>query len=249
MRPVAAIWNLRAMRAEARRGRRAVAERRQRGGVRLPQRAVVAAALVLAGLASAFVAPRPLVDATTRRAGARAPVAARLRRNQVYLEVGASATAAGRVYQPITLVNLSGLRAHSSGGSARVGLSFTTASAELLGDVLGAAAERRRISTSASRSGRRAPTAGRSRAGGHLLDGRHHLAVERRPSSPTGTVSLLFPAASGVTGAGHAAGAGLFAAVSAAPAGRRDPGAPGMDPAYAVTGLSLSRAASAPLSS
>jgi hypothetical protein len=141
--PVAAIWNLRAMRAERAGRRREPATRRQRGGVRLPRTAVVIlSALILAGLASAFVSPSlPLVNATTASAGGPWPQSLLASpRTEMYLKLGSSAGAAGRIYQPITPVHLSGLATSSSGASARVRLSFSTTSAELLDEVLRAAA-------------------------------------------------------------------------------------------------------------
>jgi cellulose synthase/poly-beta-1,6-N-acetylglucosamine synthase-like glycosyltransferase len=246
--PVAAVWNLRAMRAERDGRRRDVAERRQRGGVRLPRRAtLIVTALVLAVLASAFVSPSlPLVSATTAASGGPWPQSLLASpRTEVFLKLGSSATAAGRVYHPITPVHLSGLATNSSGRSAGVGLSFSTTSAELLGDVLRAAAADGAVSYVSLAF--RAPGPN-GRPVTKLVDTFSTAVitsvVEPVPGAPMGTVSLLLPAASGVTDTPAALqDPRLFAPVSAGPTSRAYVSLGDGLPSYPVTAVSLSRAA------
>jgi cellulose synthase/poly-beta-1,6-N-acetylglucosamine synthase-like glycosyltransferase len=250
--PIAAVWNLRAMRAEREGRRHSVTSRRQRGGVRLPRRAsVILGALVIAVLACAFVSPSlPLVNATSVAAGGpwRQSLLASAT-TDVYLKLGSSATAAGRVYYPITPIHLSGLSTSSPDGSARVGLSFSTSSAELLAQVLRAAAADGEISY-VSLAFREPGPGGRPVT--RLVDTFATAVItsvaEPDPGTgakaPQGTVSILLPAASAVTDTPAALqGSGLFAPVSTWP----DTSAsvslgPGL-PSYAVTSVSLSRAA------
>jgi hypothetical protein len=246
--PIAAVWNLRAMRVERQGRRRGFAERRQRGGVRLPQRAtVILGALVIAGLACAFVSPSlPLVNATTAAPGGPWPQSLLASAGtQVYLKLGSSATAAGRAYYPITPVHLSGLATSSPGGSARVGLSFSTSSAELLDEVLRAAAADGEISYASLAF--RAPGPG-GQPVTRQVDTFAAVVItsvaEPVPGTPMGTVSLLLPAASAVTDTpGALQDSGLFARVSAAPTTRAYASLGQGLPWYAVTAVSLSRTA------
>jgi hypothetical protein len=246
--PVAAVWNLFAMRA-GRAGRPAAqAARRQRGGVRLPRRvAVVLGAVVIAALASAFAAPsHPLANARTAAPGGPWPQALLASpTTQVFLQVGPSADAAGGVYHRITPVHLAGL------GTAQVALAFTTSSGELLGDVLRAAAGDGQVAY-ASLSFRAPGRDGRMRT--RLVDTFAGAVItsvaEPTPASPRGAVSLVLPAAGAVLAdPGSLQAASHFATASAAPIARSRISLGQGLPAYAVTGLSLSRsAAGQPLS-
>jgi cellulose synthase/poly-beta-1,6-N-acetylglucosamine synthase-like glycosyltransferase len=252
--PVAAVWNLRAMRIERAGRRREFAERPQRGGVRFPQRAyVILGALVIAVLASAFASPSlPLVNATNAAPGGPWPQSLLAsEETDVYLKLGSSATAAGRAYHPITPVHLSGLTTSSGDGSARVGLSFSTSSAELLGDVLRAAATNGEISY-VSLAFRAPGPDGRTVT--KQVDTFATAAItsmaEPVPGTAMGTVSLLLPPASAVTDTpGALQDSTLFVAASTAPTTRAYASLGQGLPWYAVTAVSLSRTAlGAPLS-
>jgi cellulose synthase/poly-beta-1,6-N-acetylglucosamine synthase-like glycosyltransferase len=247
--PIAAVWNHRAMRAQREGRRRAFAGRRQRGGVRLPRRAsVVLSALVFAGLACAFVSPSlPLVNASTVASGG--PWSQSLlgsASTQAYLKLGSSATAAGRVYYPITPVNLARL----SDGSARVGLSFSTSSPELLGDVLQAAAADGEISyvslafRGPGRGGRPVTRLVDTFATAIITSVAEPVRGTQTGTVSPGTVSLLLPAATAVTDTpGSLQDSRLFAPASPGPTTRASVSLGQGSPSYAVTAVSLARAA------
>ncbi|HEV7642098.1 MAG TPA: glycosyltransferase [Gaiellaceae bacterium] len=244
--PAAAVWNHLAMRARRAGRRRAVPERQQRGGVRWPRRvSVILTALVIAVAASAFVSPsRPLANATTAGSGGPWPQSLMASaRTEAYLKLGSSATAAGDVYYPITPVHLSGLGTPLPGQLARVDLSFSTASPQLLSQVLRAAARDGGIPYVGIAF--RAPGPG-GRPVTRLVDTFSTAVitsvVEPVPGSPTGTVSLLLPAASGVTDTpAGLQDARLFARAAIRATAHAYVSLGQGLPSYAVTGVSLSR--------
>ena len=213
--PIASVWNLRAQGVRSQERQRGFADRRLRAERRRQARALVPrpaaaalTALCVGGLTSAFVAPAALLHATTAPRGAVSPQSLLASgRTQVYLRVGSSATQAGRTYYPIGSIHLSDRAPHSPRGSAQVELSFQTSSLVLLGEVLGAAADSRRISTVSLAF--RTPGAG-GQPDTELVDTFATAAVtslsEQLSGTPAGSVSLLLPASSSVTSRpGHAA--------------------------------------------
>jgi cellulose synthase/poly-beta-1,6-N-acetylglucosamine synthase-like glycosyltransferase len=249
--PVAAVWNHRAMRA-TRAGRRRIAVGRpQRGGIRVPRPAVLTlSALVFAVLACTFVSPSvPLVSASTAAPGGPWPQSLiASARTQAYLKLGSSASSAGRVYYPITLVHL----ARVPDKEGRVGLSFSSSSGELLAEVMRAAASVGATSY-VSIALRATGPGGRSLT--RLVDTFSTVVVtsvsgaEPVHGSPTGgvspgTVSLLLPAASGVTDTpAGLQSPRLFAPASSATPTRASVSLGQRSRAYAVTAVSLSRTA------
>jgi cellulose synthase/poly-beta-1,6-N-acetylglucosamine synthase-like glycosyltransferase len=200
--PIASVWNLWAVgvaapeylqRFEKRRLR---AERRRRSWARLPRPAAAGAALTAlcaGGVASAFLAPVPLLHtAVLRHAESPQSLLADSASTQVYLKLGSPTSGADRPYYFITSVNL-------STASARARLRFNTSSLPLLGEVLAAAAAGGHIShvTLAFRTpgvnGR--PTT-------EFVDTFGTATVasfsEHLSGPPTGTVSLALPAVSHV---------------------------------------------------
>ena len=255
--PIASVWNLRAqgVRSQERQhgfaDRRLRAERRRQARALVPRPAAAAlTALCVGGLTSAFVAPAALLHATTTPRGAVSPQSLLASgRTQVYLRVGSSGTQAGRTYYPIGSIHLSDRAPHSPRGSAQVELSFQTSSLVLLGEVLGAAADSRRLSTVSLAF--RTPGAG-GQPDTELVDTFATAAVtslsEQLSETPAGSVSLLLPASSSVTAApATLQHTGPFAAIAAAPTAKASVtlgAAAGRTPTYAVTAVSLSQAAS-----
>jgi hypothetical protein len=196
--PIASVWSLWAQGATrhelVRRfeGRRLRAGRRRRAWAQVPQRAAAAVtALAVGGVASAFVAPVPLLHATVPRQAASArPLLAGLAGTEVYLKLGAPASGAGRAYYPISSV-------HVSTAGARVALRFDTSSLELLGEVLRAGAQRGRIRhvtlvlRSPGPDGRPTTELVDTFAAAVVSSFTEHLSAR-----PTGTVSLMLPAVS-----------------------------------------------------
>jgi len=247
--PIVAVWNLRAKAVPA--DRRGFAERgerargRRRG--RLPRPVAVALTAVCAGgLLSPFVAPASLLQATSVARGALSPGSLLASAGaDVYLRVGSSATGAGGVYYPITSVSLSDLAAAAPGGSQRLGLSFDTSSLALLGDVLRAAANGGNVAN-VSLAFR---TAGhRSRPATERMDAFATAEVAgvtaQLSGEPKGSVSLLLAAAGDLTSTLDTQQQGPFAALSAAPTARAWVMLGRGSPAYQVTAVSLSQAAS-----
>ena len=255
--PIASVWNLRAQGARGEERQRGFAERRLRAERRRQARALVPrpaaaalTALCVGGVASAFVAPAALLHATTVPRGAVSPQSLLASgHTQVYLRVGSSSTQACRTYYPIGSIHLSESAAHSPRGSAQVELSFQTSSLVLLGEVLGAAADSRPISTVSLAF--RTPSAG-GQSDTELVDTFATAAVTslsgQLSETPEGSVSLLLPASSSVTSTpATLQHAGPFAAISEAPTAKAAVtlGAAADGTAtYAVTAVSLSQAAS-----
>jgi hypothetical protein len=249
--PIAAVWNLRAQAVPDQQRRRGVAERRlraqrRRTRVLLPKPAAAAlTALCVGGVTSAFVFPVALLHATTPAPAAVSPQSLLAAAGtEVYLKLGSTVTGDDSVYYPVTSVHLSDLT-----------LSFDTSSLVLLGEVLGAAADGGHISrvTLAFR------TPGHDgRAATKLVDTFATAAVtslqEHLTGTPAGTVSLLLPTASDVTGtAGALQRTGPFSGPPAAGPATAYVNTAYMNtgngaPSYAVTAVSLSQTASgAPL--
>ena len=259
--PIAAVWNLRAQGLTGQEYRRRFAERQLRAERRRPARALVPrpaaaalTALCVGGVTSAFVAPVSLLHTVSVPRAAVSPQSLLASAGtEVYLEMGSSTTGATRVYYPITPVHLGDLGASSPGGSARVGLSFDTSSLVLLGEVLRTAADGGRVSHVSLAF--RTPGPDRRPAtelvetfpAGVVTSLQEHLS-----GGPTGSVSLLLPEVSDVTGApatlqrtGPFANPSAASATSASVALRT---AGGTAPSYDVTAVSLSQSASdAPL--
>jgi hypothetical protein len=252
--PVVAVWNLRAQTAPGRARQHAFAVRRLRGPARrrrgawawVPRPATAAlTALCVGGVTSAFVAPVALLHATTAARGAvSAQSLLGSAGTQVYLELGSSGT--GRAYYPVTPVRLADLAASAPGGAAHVGFSFDTSSLVLLGAVLAAAGDSGRISRVSLAF--RAPGPD-DRPTTELVDtfaaGTVTSVAENLSGTPAGRVALLLPAASDVASTpGTLQHAGPFAAPSGGSAATAYVSLGGGAPAYAVTAVSLSQAAS-----
>ena len=200
--PIASVWNLWARGTpdtEYRRRfeeRRLRAERRRRPWAQFPRPAFGAtlAALCAGGVASAFLAPVPLLQARTAQAVSPQSLASSAG-TQVYLEVSSAGSGAQRAYYPITSV-------HLSTGSARAGLrlSFDTSSLVLLGEVLRAAVADGGRMSHVSLAFRAPGLDGRPAT--ESLDTFGTTAVtsfrEHLSGMPTGTVSLALPAATDV---------------------------------------------------
>ena len=214
--PIAAIWNVRAQRADRLADRRASIEQRRRPRVLVPRPALAALiALCIAGLASAFASPVPLLHATTLGGALTPKSLLASTRTEVYLALGSPATGRVRAYRPIGSVRMNDL---SPQGSASVALSFQTSSAVLLGEVLRAAADDGRLS-SVSLAFRSPGEAGRPVT--KLVDSFPTAVVTSLTAQlsgvPTGTVSLLLPAAGAATSTpGTAQQAGPFASPATA---------------------------------
>lgn len=253
--PIVAAWNLRAKAVPAdSRGfaaRGGSAQRRPRA--RLP-RPVAAAltALCVGVLASPFVSPAALLHATSVARGALSPRSLLASAGaHVYLKVGSSTTGAGGAFYPITSVNLSDLAAASPGGSQSLGLSFDTSSLVLLGDVLRAAAHGGSISNvslafrTPSRGGRPATERVDAFATAEVASMTEQFSDQQFSDQPKGNVSLLLAAAGDLTSTlGAQQQAGTFAPPSAAPATRAYVMLGRGSPAYEVTAVTVSQAAS-----
>ena len=248
--PVVAVWNLRAKAVPA------DARNFAAGGERAPRRrraplprpvAVALTALCVGVLASPFVSPASLLQATSVARGALSPRSLLASAGaDVYLRAGASATGAGGAYYPITSVNLSDVAAASPGGSQSLGLSFDTSSLVLLSDVLRAAAHGGNISNvslafrTPGRGGRPATERVDDFATAEVAS-----MTEQLSGQPKGSVSLLLAAAGDLTSTlGTQQQAGPFAPLSAAPTTRAYVMLGHGSPAYGVTAVSLSQAAS-----
>ena len=240
--PIAAIWNLRAQHADRPADRRASIEQRRRPRVLVPRPAVAALiALCIAGLASVFASPVPLLHATTLR-GPLSPQSLLMSAGaEHYLKLGSE----GPAYYPITSVQLSNVAASSPGGTVRVWLTFKTSSAVLLGEVLRAAVDDGRLSNVSLAF--RSPGV----AGGpvtKLVDSFPTAVVTSMTAQlsgvPTGTVSLLLPAAGAATSTpGTAQQAGPFASPATASSIRSSVSlAPALH-AYPVGEVSVSQSA------
>src|SRR5262249_50073949 len=153
-------------------------------------------ALCLGGVTSAFIAPVALLHTTThdrRSQSVRSLLAASVG-TQAYLEFGPPAARGGHTYYPITSAHLAKLAAAppsaaAASSPARVGLSFDTASPELLGEVLRAGAAGGRV-THVSLAVRTLGRDGRPRT--ELVDtfttGRLTSFTEHLSGTPTGSV-------------------------------------------------------------
>jgi cellulose synthase/poly-beta-1,6-N-acetylglucosamine synthase-like glycosyltransferase len=147
--PIASVWNLWAQGTPAQDYRHRFeqqqlrAERRRRPWSRLPRPAVGAtiAALCAGGVTGAFLAPVPLLQATTVRPAVSPQSLPSAAGTQVYLKLGPATSGAGGTYYAITSV-------HLSTGPARAGLRlrFDTSSLVLLGEILRASAAGGQIS-------------------------------------------------------------------------------------------------------
>jgi cellulose synthase/poly-beta-1,6-N-acetylglucosamine synthase-like glycosyltransferase len=237
--PVVAVWNLRAQAIPGQEYRRRFAERRLRAQRRRRARALVprpaAAALTVlcvGGVTSAFVAPASLLHATTATRGAVSPQASA--GTEVYLKLGSSTTGLGRAYYRITSAHLSGLT-----------LSFDTSALVLLGEVLRAATDGGRISSvslafrTPGQNGR--PTTERldTFAAATVTSLSEHLS-----GTPTGSISLLLPAASDVTSTpATLQRVGPFSGPSGASAAETYVEMGVGTPSYAVKAVSFSQAA------
>ena len=241
--PLVAVWNLRAKAVSAHeRGLAARAEdTRRRRRAALPRPAAAAlTALCVGALASLFVAPISLLEATSVARGALSPRSLLATAGaDVYLKLGSP----GGAYYSVTSVNLSDQAASSPGGYQRLGLSFDTSSLVLLGDVLGAAARGGSISN-VSLAFRTRGHAGRPVT--ERLDSFATAEVtsisEQLAGKPTGSVSLLLPAAGDLTSTpGTLQQAGPFLQLSAAATARAYVTLGEGSPSYPVAAVSLSQ--------
>src|SRR5579863_3793818 len=158
------------------------------------------AAVCVGAVASFFVAPVSLLQATSV---ARAALAPRLlvasAGTRVYLRVGASVAGPDRAYYPITSVNLSDSAPSAPGGAEQVGLSFDTSSIVLLDEVLRSASKGGEISNvnlafrTPRHGGKPAAERIETFATGYITSMEDQLA-----GASTGNVSLQLPAASDV---------------------------------------------------
>ena len=255
--PVAAVWNLWALgipgqeyrrRFEQRRLR---AERRRRVWAQVPRRAAAAlAALSVGGVAAAFLAPVPLLQATT--VAPRAPSLQSLAAapgTEAYLKLGSPTSGAGHPYYPITSVHLARLALSSP---AHVGLRFDTSSLVLLGEILRAGADGGRIShvslafVTPGGNRRLATDVVDTFATADVTSFEEHLS-----GMPEGSVSLVLPAAGHVvTTPGTQQGVGPFARPSRPSRASAATASVAMGPAgdqgalsHAVTAVKLSQAA------
>jgi hypothetical protein len=253
--PIASVWNLWAVGVPAPEylqrfeKRRARADRRRRSWAQfLPRPAAAGAALTAlcaGGVASAFLAPVPLLHtAVTRHAESPQSLLAGSASTQVYLKLGSSTSGADREYYFITSVQL-------STGSARAGLKFSTSSLALLGEVIQSAAGGGRISQ-VNLAFRTPGLNGRPTT--EFVDTFGTAAVtsfkEHLSGTPTGTVSLALPALSHVLSApGPLQRVGPFAGLSGPALATKVYVEMGTGaPSYAVTAVQLSQAAAnAPL--
>jgi len=252
--PIASVWNLWAVGVEAPEylqrfeKRRLRAERRRRSWARLPRPAAAGAALTAlcaGGVASAFLAPVPLLHtAVIRPAESPQSLLAGSASTQVYVKLGSATSGADRAYYFITSVNL-------STASARAKLRFNTSSLPLLGEVLEAAAAGGQISH-VSLAFRTPGLNGRPTTEFVDTFGAASVAAfkENLSGTPAGTVSLALPAVSHVVAAPDSLQrAGPFAGPSGPVLATKvyvnmGTGAP----SYPVTAVQLSQAAAgAPL--
>jgi len=236
--PITSVWNLWAQGIPAQKRLRR-AERRRRSWALVPRPAAVAlGALCLGGVTSAFIAPVALLHATivpSRTVSPQSLLAASAD-TQAYLKLGSDKT-----YYPITSMRVPDL----ASSSAQVRLSFDTSSVVLLGQVLRAAADGRRISH-VSLALRAPGPDGRSDT--ELVDTFATAVVasfEAHLSGlPAGHVTLRLPAASSsVTSPGALHGVGPFDPLpgpSDAPAARTYAKILGM-PYSTVTAVTLAR--------
>jgi cellulose synthase/poly-beta-1,6-N-acetylglucosamine synthase-like glycosyltransferase len=236
--PSVAMWNLRTQAVPGQEYRRRFAERRLRAQRRRQARALVPrpaaaalTALCVGGVTSAFVAPVSLLHATAARGAVSSQASAG---TEVYLELGSSATQAGRVYYPVTSAHLSNLT-----------LSFHTSSLVLLGEVLRAAANGGRIS--------HVSLAFRTPDQNGLL-ATERLATfatatvtsfsERLSGTSSGSVSLLLPAISHVTSTPDTLQhVGPFSGSVHTPSAQAYVNTGAGAPTYTVTAVTLSQAA------
>jgi len=245
--PIASVWNLWAVGVPAPEYRQRFekrhlrAERRRRSWARLPRPAAVGAALTAlcaGGVASAFLAPVPLLHtAVLRHAESPQSLLADSASTQVYLKLGSSASGA---YYFISSVNL-------STASARAKLRFSTSSLPLLGEVLRAAASGGRISH-VSLAFRTPGLNGRPTT--EFVDSFGTASVasfsEHLSGPPAGTVSLALPALSHVVSApGALQRVGPFTGLSGPALATEVSVTMGTGtPSYAVTAVQLAQAAS-----
>ena len=155
--PVAAVWNLWSQGAPGQEHRRRAEERRVRAAHRrrawaqVPRPAAAAlTALCVGGVTSAFIAPVTLLHTAElhRPSQSLRSLLATSAATQAYLKIG-SASGRGHIYYPVTSAHLVTLAAPPSGAATsspgRVGLSFSTTSPWLLGEVLRAGAAGGRV--------------------------------------------------------------------------------------------------------
>jgi cellulose synthase/poly-beta-1,6-N-acetylglucosamine synthase-like glycosyltransferase len=253
--PIASVWNLWAVgvpapdylqRFEKRRLR---AERRRRSWAQLLPRPAAAGAALTAlcagGVASAFLAPVPLLHtAVTRPAESPASLLAGSASTQVYVKLGSSTSGADRAYYFITSVQL-------STASARAGLRFNTSSLALLGEVIHAAADGGQIShvdlafRTPGLNGRPTTESVDTFGAAAVTSFKEHLS-----GTPTGTVAIALPALSHVVAAPDALQrVGPFAGLSGPALATKVYVQMGTgEPSHAVTAVQFSQTASgAPL--
>jgi cellulose synthase/poly-beta-1,6-N-acetylglucosamine synthase-like glycosyltransferase len=250
--PIASVWNLWAQGTPGPEYRRRFAQRRLRAErrgwpwARLPRPAVGAtlAALCAGGVVGAFLAPVPLLQASTTRRAVSSQSLASPAGTRVYLKLGSATSGAQGTYYAITSV-------HLSTGSARAGLRlrFDTSSLPLLGQVLRAATGGGRIShvsltfRAPGLGGRLTTESVESFGTGAVTSYR-----ERLSGQPTGTISIVLRAASQVVSTpGALSRVGPFAGSAAAPATKVAVNTPAIgmagSGAAAVTAVQLSQAA------
>jgi len=199
--PIASLWSLSAQgvsiqdlrhRFEERRVR---AARRRRAFAQTPRRTAAAlTAVCVGGVTSAFLAPVPLLHATAadRPAWARSQPGG----TEMFLKLGSSAPGIGNGYYRITAV-------HFSTTAMNVGLRFDTSSLGLLGEVLRAGEGSGVIRH--VRVALRSPGGAGGRPATELVETFATAIVssfdEHLSGNPTGSISLLLPAAGRVESA------------------------------------------------
>jgi cellulose synthase/poly-beta-1,6-N-acetylglucosamine synthase-like glycosyltransferase len=242
--PIAAVWNLHAQRAE--RVPRRSAHRRRRAQILMPRpAATLLGALVVAALACAFIAPpTSLLHASAVARGGPWPQALLASpRTEVYLSLGSSSTT-GSAYYRITPVHLSGLATTSAGASAGVGISFTTSSQEVLSEVLRAAVDGGVVSSASLAFRTPSPSGMVTKLVDTFATAVVTSITEPSPGTPSGSVTLLLPAATAVTNSpGALQHAGPFGSPSAAPATRAYLTMGHSTTPYRITAVNLSRVA------
>ena len=239
--PIAAVWNLRAQAGEGRAARRSSVDRPRPRALLPRPAAAILIAVCIAGLASAFMFPAPLLHATTLRGALSPRTLLASGHAEVYLRLGSSARGEERAFYPIGSVQLNDL-AGSADGAPPAGLSFETSSPVLLGEVLRAAADGGRLAD-VSLAFRTPGPDGRPIT--RLIDTFPKAEVasmtERLSGTPSGSASLLFPGTGSATDTPTMLRrAGPFASTTAAATRTFVTLEPDL-PAYPVAAVSLSQ--------